>query len=133
MPFQDHAVLNIAGINWVDSLEPFIERKLYTVNTGHATAAYHGYNRKKRTVCDALHDRHIRGEVEKTVQNTARLITTKHGIHENQQAAYVKKIITRIDNPHLENAVDRVGRASLRKLGPQGALHRPGCRACREG
>merc|ERR1712000_107390 len=53
-PFEDIDTPEIEGINWVSDLAPFIERKLYTVNTGHATAAYHGYNRRKRTVYDAL-------------------------------------------------------------------------------
>jgi len=115
-PFADVGIPTIEGINWVDNLEPFIERKLYTVNTGHATAAYHGYNRKKRTVYDALQDRHIRSEVEKALEETARLITSKHGIPYDEQKAYAKKIMTRIGNPHLEDAVERVGRAPLRKL-----------------
>lgn len=115
-PFEDHSVPSIEGINWVDNLEPYIERKLYTVNTGHATAAYHGYNRKKRTVYDALQDKQIHAEVRKALINTSNLITAKHGIPEDQQAAYVKKIIMRISNPHLEDAVERVGRAPLRKL-----------------
>jgi mannitol-1-phosphate 5-dehydrogenase len=115
-PFADVGIPEIQGINWVDNLEPFIERKLYTVNTGHATAAYHGYNRKKATVYDALQDKQIRAEVEKALRNTARLITDKHEIDEDEQNAYVKKIITRIGNPHLEDAVERVGRAPLRKL-----------------
>lgn len=107
----------IEGINWVDHLEPYIERKLYTVNTGHATAAYHGYNRKKRTVYDALQDKEIMAEVKKALANTSELITSKHTTSEEEQAAYVKKIISRIGNPHLEDAVERVGRAPLRKLG----------------
>ncbi|PTB77078.1 NAD(P)-binding protein [Trichoderma longibrachiatum ATCC 18648] len=56
-PFEDIGIPPIEGIQWVDNLEPFIERKLYTVNTGHATAAYHGYYRRKRTVYDALQDK----------------------------------------------------------------------------
>lgn len=107
----------IEGINWVNHLEPFIERKLYTVNTGHATAAYHGYNRKKRTVYDALQDKEILAEVKKALANTSNLITSKHSTSEEEQAAYVKKIISRIGNPHLEDAVERVGRAPMRKLG----------------
>src|SRR3569833_2270716 len=115
-PFVDHQPPAIDGIKWGDDLTPYIERKLYTVNTGHATAAYRGNNRKKRTVYDALQDKEIHAEVQKALQNTANLITSKHAIPEHEQAAYAKKIISRISNPHLEDAVERVGRAPLRKL-----------------
>lgn len=115
LPFEgEHPPID--GIHWVDHLEPYIERKLFTVNTGHATAAYHGYNRKKRTVYDALQDKEIMAEVKKALANTSNLIVAKHGIPEDEQAAYAKKIISRIGNPHLEDAVERVGRAPLRKL-----------------
>lgn len=115
LPFEgEHPPID--GIHWVDNLEPYIERKLFTVNTGHATAAYHGYNRKKRTVYDALQDKDIMAEVKKALANTSKLIVSKHGIPEDEQAAYAKKIISRIGNPHLEDAVERVGRAPLRKL-----------------
>ncbi|KAH6632516.1 mannitol-1-phosphate dehydrogenase [Chaetomium tenue] len=115
-PFADHEPPAIEGIHWVDNLQPFIERKLYTVNTGHATAAYHGYIRRKSTVYDALQDREIQEEVKKALANTASLITQKHGIPQAEQQAYVDKIVRRISNPHLEDAVERVGRAPLRKL-----------------
>ncbi|KAH8880250.1 mannitol-1-phosphate 5-dehydrogenase [Thozetella sp. PMI_491] len=115
-PFEQHGVPSIEGINWVDNLAPFIERKLYTVNTGHATAAYHGYNRKKRTVYDALQDKIIQSEVQKALAETASLIVEKHAIDQDTQNFYVKKIVNRISNPHLEDAVERVGRAPLRKL-----------------
>ncbi|KAK4233703.1 mannitol dehydrogenase C-terminal domain-containing protein [Achaetomium macrosporum] len=115
-PFADHSPPDIKGIKWVDNLQPYIERKLYTVNTGHATAAYHGYVRRKSTVYDALKDREIHEEVKKALSNTADLITEKHGIPHEEQQAYVDKIVRRISNPHLEDAVERVGRAPLRKL-----------------
>ncbi|OLN87381.1 Mannitol-1-phosphate 5-dehydrogenase [Colletotrichum chlorophyti] len=113
-PFDE--IPSIEGINWVDNLAPFIERKLYTVNTGHATAAYHGYNRGKRTVYDALQDKAIMAEVRKALEETSNLIISKHGIDEQAQREYASKIIRRIGNPHLEDAVERVGRAPLRKL-----------------
>ncbi|KAL0930626.1 mannitol-1-phosphate dehydrogenase [Colletotrichum truncatum] len=113
-PFDQ--IPSIEGINWVDELAPFIERKLYTVNTGHATAAYHGYNRSKRTVYDALQDKAIMAEVRKALEETSNLIISKHGIDEKAQREYAAKIIRRIGNPHLEDAVERVGRAPLRKL-----------------
>lgn len=115
-PFEDVGIPPIQGIQWVDNLGPFIERKLFTVNTGHATAAYHGYNRRKRTVYDALQDKDIMSEVRGALMETKNLIVTKHGFEEDDQTAYVEKIIKRIGNPHLEDAVERVGRAPLRKL-----------------
>jgi mannitol-1-phosphate 5-dehydrogenase len=115
-PFEDAGIPSIEGINWVDNLAPFIERKLFTVNTGHATAAYHGYNRRKRTVYDALQDKAIFAEVRGALEETKNLIVSKHGIDEDAQEAYVNKILKRIGNPHLEDAVERVGRAPLRKL-----------------
>ncbi|UNI16875.1 Mannitol-1-phosphate 5-dehydrogenase [Purpureocillium takamizusanense] len=115
-PFEDIGIPAIQGINWVDNLQPFIERKLYTVNTGHATAAYHGYNRNKKTVYDALQDKNIMAEVRGALMETKNLLVSKHGVSEEQQTAYLERIIHRIGNPHLEDAVERVGRAPLRKL-----------------
>jgi len=115
-PFKDHETPSIEGIKWVDDLIPYIERKLFTVNTGHAAAAYHGYNRKKTTVYDALKDAEIMDEVRRALAETSTLIVGKHGIEEGEQKEYVEKIIKRISNPHLEDANERVGRAPLRKL-----------------
>ncbi|RDA86995.1 hypothetical protein CP532_6702 [Ophiocordyceps camponoti-leonardi (nom. inval.)] len=115
-PFEDIGIPAIQGIHWVANLAPFIERKLYTVNTGHATAAYHGYNRRKRTVYDALQDKDIMAEVRGALTETKNLIVNKHEVTEEEQTAYMEKIIKRIGNPHLEDAVERVGRAPLRKL-----------------
>lgn len=108
---------SIDGIKWTDNLKPFIERKLFTVNTSHATAAYFGYNRKKKTVDDAMQDKAIKAQVNEAIAETASIIVKKHGIAEDEQSAYREKIIKRISNPHLADAVERVGRAPMRKLG----------------
>ena len=108
---------NIQGVHFVDDLVPFIERKLFTVNTSHATAAYYGHVRGKRTIHDAMADPEIKGIVREAIKETAHLIVNKHGITKQDQDDYLEKIITRISNPHLEDIVQRVGRAPLRKLG----------------
>ncbi|PGH16659.1 mannitol-1-phosphate 5-dehydrogenase [Helicocarpus griseus UAMH5409] len=115
-PFGDVGHPDIKAIHWVDNLEPYIERKLFTVNTGHATAAYYGYALGKKTIHDALSDEKIRGEVNAALLETSKLIIEKHGIPEEEQRDYVNKIVTRISNPYLEDVVQRVGRAPLRKL-----------------
>ncbi|OOF99731.1 hypothetical protein ASPCADRAFT_203512 [Aspergillus carbonarius ITEM 5010] len=115
-PFGSVGHPDIPAVHWVDNLEPYIERKLFTVNTGHATTAYYGHVRGKKMIADALEDQEIRGLVHKVLDETASLIVSKHGIPEQEQKAYVDKIISRISNPYLEDNVDRVGRAPLRKL-----------------
>jgi mannitol-1-phosphate 5-dehydrogenase len=132
-PFKDHEPPAIKGIKWVDDLIPYIERKLYTVNTAHAAAAYHGYYHKKTTVYDALQDQRILSEVQMALKETSSLIVGKHDIEEQEQAAYVTKIITRIGNPHLEDAVERVGRAPLRKLSRKERFIGPAAELAEEG
>jgi mannitol-1-phosphate 5-dehydrogenase len=107
----------IEGVHWVDDLEPFIERKLFTVNTSHATAAYFGYNKGVGTIHEAMADPAIKSEVHEALEETAHLIINKHGITKEAQEEYVNTIITRISNPHLEDVPVRVARAPLRKLG----------------
>ncbi|PGH27056.1 mannitol-1-phosphate 5-dehydrogenase [Polytolypa hystricis UAMH7299] len=115
-PFASVGHPKIDAIHWVDNLEPYIERKLFTVNTGHATAAYYGYNAGKKTIAESLNDVTIRGRVSEALVETSALIVAKHGISEAEQKEYVNKIVTRISNPYLEDVVERVGRDPLRKL-----------------
>ncbi|KAE8549946.1 hypothetical protein TMatcc_001005 [Talaromyces marneffei ATCC 18224] len=115
-PFGEYGHPDISAIHWVDHLEPYIERKLFTVNTGHATAAYYGYKAGKKTIHEAMAEETIHKAVHAALDETASLIISKHEITEQEQKEYVKTIISRISNPYLEDVVERVGRAPLRKL-----------------
>ncbi|KAL8946400.1 MAG: hypothetical protein Q9222_007203 [Ikaeria aurantiellina] len=115
-PFAKHGHPEVSAIKWVDDLNPYIERKLFTVNTGHAAAAYYGHARGKHTIDDALGDAEIHKKVHECLAETSHLIVKKHGISTEEQKAYVEKIIKRISNPYLKDVVERVGRAPLRKL-----------------
>ncbi|EON68288.1 mannitol-1-phosphate 5-dehydrogenase [Coniosporium apollinis CBS 100218] len=128
-PFEGMQRPQIEGVHFVDDLQPYIERKLFTVNTGHATAAYTGYNRGKQYVHESVADKEIHDIVRNTLKETASLIVKKHGISTEEQNDYVEKIVKRISNPALKDDVARVGRAPLRKLsrkerfvGPAAAL-----------
>jgi mannitol-1-phosphate 5-dehydrogenase len=108
---------DIKGVHWVDDLEPYIERKLFTVNTSHATAAYFAYQKGIKTIHEAMADEEIKKEVHDALEETAHLVCDKHGISKDEQQKYVDTIIERISNPFLEDVPARVGRAPLRKLG----------------
>ncbi|KAL8800806.1 MAG: hypothetical protein Q9182_004914 [Xanthomendoza sp. 2 TL-2023] len=115
-PFAKEGHPEISAIKWVDDLNPYIERKLFTVNTGHAAAAYYGHARGKHTIHEALQDSEINKIVHDCLSETSHLIVKKHGITVEEQKAYVDKIVKRISNPYLKDVVERVGRAPLRKL-----------------
>jgi mannitol-1-phosphate 5-dehydrogenase len=106
----------VPDATWVDDLAPYIERKLFTVNTGHASTAYHGFVRGIRKLSDALADEVVRTAVEGVLAETKQLLVAKHDFSAEAQQAYVDKILQRFANPHLPDTVDRVGRQPLRKL-----------------
>jgi mannitol-1-phosphate 5-dehydrogenase len=107
---------SIPDATWVDDLAPYIERKLFTVNTGHAATAYHGFARGIVKLSDALADDGVRAAVEGVLAETKRLLVAKHEFSAEAQQAYVDKILQRFANPFLPDTVDRVGRHPLRKL-----------------
>jgi mannitol-1-phosphate 5-dehydrogenase len=107
---------SIPDATWVDDLAPYIERKLFTVNTGHAATAYHGFVRGIRKLSDALADDVVRAAVEGVLGETKQLLVAKHELSADAQQAYVDKILQRFANPYLPDTVDRVGRQPLRKL-----------------
>ena len=107
---------SIPDATWVDDLAPYIERKLFTVNTGHAATAYHGFARGIKKLSDALADDTVRAAVTGVLDETRQLLMAKHDFTAGAQQAYVDKILQRFANPYLPDTVDRVGRQPLRKL-----------------
>ncbi len=107
----------IPGATYVDDLGPYIERKLFTVNTGHASAAYFGYAAGMGKIADAMANEAVADKVRAVLEETKQLLVSKHGFDAAEQEAYVQKILRRFTNQHLPDTVVRVGRAPLRKLG----------------
>ncbi|PPF63604.1 mannitol-1-phosphate 5-dehydrogenase [Rathayibacter tritici] len=114
-PFEG-AEPELPGATYVDDLEPFIERKLFTVNTGHATAAYVGFAAGAHKLSDALALPEVHDAVKAALEDTKALIVAKHGFSDEEQQAYLEKTLKRFANPYLTDTVDRVGRQPLRKL-----------------
>ncbi|GAA1448386.1 mannitol-1-phosphate 5-dehydrogenase [Leifsonia poae] len=107
----------IPGAHFVDDLAPYIERKLFTVNTGHATVAYTGFLQGATTISEAIAIPAVREAAEAALAETSAALTAKHGLDPEELAAYRAKILDRFSNPYLVDEVTRVGREPLRKLG----------------
>ncbi len=114
-PFGDAAPV-IPAAHFVDDLAPYIERKLFTVNTGHATTAYHGFVAGASSISEAIAIPSVLAEVRAVLAETAELLIAKHGFDPATQQAYLEKNLERFANPYLTDTVERVGRQPLRKL-----------------
>lgn len=123
----------VTGMTLVENLAPFIERKLFTVNTGHAVIAYLGYLAGKKTIHETLADDQIVSEVRATLTETGDYLVKQYGLDQAEHSAYIEKNIERFKNPYLNDGVTRVGRAPIRKLGQEDRLIRPALQAQKAG
>lgn len=115
----------IKGMTLVDNLMAYIERKLFTLNTGHCITAYLGTLWGFPTIDAAIADEKIYGIVSAAMKESGDGLIKKHGFDPEKHAAYIKKIIGRFKNPYLQDDVTRVGREPLRKLSPTDRLISP--------
>lgn len=115
----------VEGITYVEDLTPYIERKLFTVNTGHAATAYLGSYYDHTTIKEAMDDQRVKEKVEGVLSETGAVLIEKYGFDKQQHEGYIEQIITRFLNPDLSDEVTRVGRGPVRKLGPKDRLVRP--------
>lgn len=117
--------LDIEGVHFVENLEAYIERKLFTVNTGHASCAYAAYQKGYQTILEAISDPEIEKQVKAVLSETGALMVKKHGFDAIEHQAYIEKTIKRFKNPAIIDEVVRVGRSPLRKLSRQDRFIRP--------
>ena len=116
---------DIPGITYVQDLVPYIERKLFTVNTGHALAAYFGYYYGEEFINKAMENPQIYELVEGALSESGEFLVKKYGFNAEDHAKYIQKILHRFSNSHIVDEVTRVGRSPIRKLGPNDRLVSP--------
>ncbi|MCA9766396.1 MAG: mannitol-1-phosphate 5-dehydrogenase [Carnobacterium sp.] len=117
--------LKLEGAHYAKELEPYIERKLFTVNTGHATTAYNGKYAGHTTIDEALKDETVKEQVEHVLDETGALMIEKWDFDTNEHQAYIEKILSRFMNPYISDDITRVARTPMRKLGYDERFIRP--------
>ena len=125
--------LKMEGMNLADNLIAYIERKLFTLNTGHAITAYLGNLKGLKTIADSIADEEIYTIVKAAMQESGEGLVAKYGFDHDAHFAYIDKIIGRFRNPHLQDDVTRVGREPLRKLSANDRLIKPTMTAVEHG
>lgn len=115
----------IKGMEPVDNLMAFVERKLFTLNTGHAITAYLGFYNDIATIRDAILVDSIRSVVQGAMQESGQVLIKRYNFDPAKHQAYIEKILTRFENPYLHDDTARVGRQPIRKLGSGDRLVKP--------
>ncbi|KAL7268205.1 hypothetical protein RUND412_009182 [Rhizina undulata] len=117
--------LEIPGMKLTDNLVAYVQRKLFTLNTGHAICAYLGFLKGFPTVSASLRDPWIEDIVRKAMQESGAALCKKYGFNPEEHEKYIEKIMNRFRNPYINDDVVRVGREPLRKLAPGDRLVGP--------
>ena len=115
----------LEGVTYVADLMPYIERKLFTVNTGHAAIAYYGRTIGLGTVAEAMDVKEVETFLKEVLDETSTYLTQVYDFSREEQDQYINKIIGRFRNTHLSDDLNRVGRGVLRKLGPNDRIVKP--------
>lgn len=117
--------IRLQGVEYVPDLEPYIERKLFSVNTGHATVAYTGAYYGYETIDEAIKDERVLNQLKAVLSETGDLLIHKWVFDSSVHEAYQHKIEGRFENPYISDLITRVARTPIRKLGYDERFIRP--------
>ncbi|KAH9987941.1 mannitol-1-phosphate 5-dehydrogenase [Russula compacta] len=106
----------VQGMTLTDSLLAYIERKLFTLNCGHAITAYLGFVHGLDRIDQALANEDVLRDVRGALGEAGAALVKKHGLDAEEHRQYVERVLARFANPKLHDDVERVGRQPLRKL-----------------
>ena len=115
----------IEGMTLVDNLSAYIERKLFTVNTGHASIAYLAYQKDIKDISSAMKNADVVEMARRVWKETGTLLLDKYGFDPEKHWKYVETTESRFANPFLSDEVTRVARGPVRKLSPKDRLVSP--------
>lgn len=115
----------INGVDYVENLEPYLERKLFLLNGAHASIAYIGYLKGYQFVHEAILDNDIRHTVIEFHKEALEALSRKHHMDKDALEAYSQKLIRRFENKYLQDELFRVGRDPIRKLSNRDRLVSP--------
>lgn len=115
----------VEGMNMAHNLLAYIERKLFTLNTGHAITAYIGKMKGQSTITDSIAVPEIYETVLAAMRQSGEALVRQFGLDKEAHFKYIDKIIKRFRNPYLQDDVNRVGRDPVRKLSADDRLVKP--------
>ena len=108
--------LKLQEATLVSDLSPYIQRKLFTVNTAHCSVAYLGQQAGFETIAGAMRDSAVMAKTNAVLAETSQYLIAKFGFNAESHQKYVAKTLARLSDPIMDDMTERVGRQPLRKL-----------------
>jgi len=110
----------IKGFYPVEDFRAEIERKLFTHNLGHASLAYLGCLRGYTYIHELFEDALISSTFEKTLDETSQALLKRYpdALEPQEHWRVRRDVRIRFGNPMMEDAIVRVAKDPIRKLGP---------------
>lgn len=118
-------ILPVEGLEIVDDLTPYLERKLFTLNGPNAVTACLGYIKGYETIKESLEDKEIYDVVWGMMEECGAMLEKRHGFTADEMLAYRTKLMRRFLNPYIIDSVTRVAREPIRKLSPNDRIVAP--------
>ena len=116
---------DIDSVELVNNLEAYTERKLFTINTGHASIAYVAYQKGIKDMFEAARDDDVIDIIWNVWKETGTVLLEKYKFDELDYGRYVETTAKRFANTHLADEVTRVARGPIRKISPADRLVSP--------
>ena len=111
--------LNLAGLHPVNNFKAEVERKIFTHNLGHAGLAYLGYLRGHTFIHETFEDGFVRSVFEGALDETTEALLRRYpaDLDRREHLEIRQDVRVRFSNPLLQDALTRVAKDPLRKLG----------------
>ena len=110
---------HLPDAHFVEDIDAYISRKLFTLNTAHCATAYLGAHKGYKYIHEAICDADVREIVVGVMRESSSALVRKYHLSMEEQMKYAEKILTRFANEYLGDTVSRVSRDPKRKLSPQ--------------
>lgn len=115
----------IKGMNVVDDITAYLERKLFMLNGPNAVTAFYGYLKGYKTINDAIKDEEIRAVVTGMMKECGNMLCLRHGFSPQAIDEYRESLLLRFQNPFIIDDCLRVAREPARKLSPPDRIIAP--------
>ncbi len=115
----------IKGATYTTNLQKYLERKLYTINGGHAWSGYIAHTMGFEIIQDYFAKDENVDLTKSVMREISALLEKKWGFSHEEMMGYIDFAVNRFLTPGITDTISRISRAPIRKLGATDRLAGP--------